>query len=118
MLRCTSPTLARYVAAVSAQLGFAFSHLVLIGGLASLSNVSLGSRLFAGGLLLASIRLLAGLPASIAVHGIGNAIVLGATPSLHQPLGRLGLLSLVVAALTHVALSVRTLAPPRHPRTR
>jgi hypothetical protein len=98
-----------------AQVSFGLSHLTIGGGLAvaiSHSKVLLG--LLAGGFLLASSRLLMGVPAAVGVHSLANLAIASNPPDLSRP-GTAATASLCVAALVHLGWTAKTRAQSSDP---
>jgi hypothetical protein len=98
-----------WTAFVIAQIAFSVSHVATaaVQGRALVWNGFL--TLFGGGCLLASVRILAGLPAAIGAHTVAN-LAISARAGQPGQNSILAVLALCSAALAHLALTVRTRA--------
>lgn len=94
-----------WVAFVIAQVGFALTHIAIASGFHSVADSWSFFRLFAAGSFLASIRMLMGMPAAVALHATANLAVALHPPSTSRLPGSL-IAALSALAVAHLTVSV------------
>jgi hypothetical protein len=94
-----------------AQVGFGLSHVAIAGGFPTAGAVLSFVRLVSAGCLLASVRVLLGVPAAVGMHALANFAVLSTTNGEYRVRGTV-LAWTSVAACLHLILAV-SISPRR-----